>query len=651
VTGGLRDAELVLAGAAGPVLRRFNQAGLLAPADVHTAVRLGRLGGETDEEVLLAAGLAVRAPRVGNVSVDLSSVESIVVAGPEEEGHIAGLPWPEPGLWAERVAASPIVAVALSSGTAGAPTEDEQGAGPTLAGGDAATPGEMGARPLVLAGTHLYLDRYWRDELSVAAGITARIGASGLIDGHEAGLGPGIDAALGRLMPGGGAADQRQAAALAVRRRFTVIAGGPGTGKTTTVAGILALLLDQAHGRPPLIGLAAPTGKAAARLEEAVRLAAAGMDIGGDARQRLLGIRGSTVHRLLGSRPGRSSSFRHDRFHRLPHDVVVVDEASMLSLALMARLVEAVRPDARLVLVGDPEQLVSVEAGAVLADVVGPGGEAVGAPELEAPAAPTAACVARLTTNHRFSGALAELAAAVRSGAADSAIEVLSGGDPSVAWARPEPGADDAVRRDLAGWAAAVVASARGGDAAGALEELARNRVLCAHREGPTGAATWNEAVERSLWERWPGLDSEGPWYCGRPVLVTANDYSLQLFNGDTGVAVTGPAGSVYVAFPGRGGPPRLVGPSRLGGVDTVFAMTVHKSQGSEFDQVTLVLPHPDSRLLTRELLYTALTRARRRVVVVGGEDSLRAAIGRPIARASGLAARLWTVAPVDLTG
>lgn len=610
-----RDPELVYGEVGGPLLRQFNQAGVLAPADVHAAIRLGRIGGETDDEVLLAAALAVRAPRVGNVSADLATLREVAVAGAEEEADLDLLAWPSPGDWIRRVGHSPLVG------------------------------GEDGQveRPLRLSGTHLYLDRYWRDELAVAAHVLARIGAPSPEPLDQ----PALKAGLDRLLGGERAADQRRAAEAVLRGRFTVIAGGPGTGKTTTVARILALLFEQATARPPLVALAAPTGKAAARLEEAVRAEAAAMDVSPETRRWLAAARGSTVHRLLGSRPGTSSSFRHDRYHRLPHDVVVVDEASMMSLALMARLLEAVRSDARLVLVGDPEQLVSVEAGAVLADIVGPAGSPAGSgPAGSGLAAPAiASSIVRLTTNHRFSGALAELAGAVRTGDADTVLEVLGGSDPAVSWVRDSGEGGAELRDEIAGWAGTVVAAARRGDGAAALEALRLNRVLCAHRDGPTGAITWNQRIERWLGEAWPGLDSEGPWYSGRAALVTANDYGLQLFNGDTGVAVAGPDSTVMVAFDGAGtpAPPRLIGPSRLAAVETVFAMTVHKSQGSEFDQVTLVLPSPESRLLTRELLYTALTRARRRVVVVGGEEAVRAGVARPVARASGLAARLWT--------
>ena len=644
-------ADLVLAAGAPELLRIFNSAAVLAPADVHLAVRLAAMAAEDDDAVGLALALAGRAPRVGHVSVDLATVRSSVVVG-EEDAGLDLLPWPEPASWIDRLAASPLVEVHAEP-----PDPSAAAAAGTFAAGD---------RPLHLAGSRLYLDRYWRDEIEVADDLRRRAVAAGPLP--AAGYGDRSGAWLARrlddLFPGDPAGDQRAAAATAMSGGLAVIAGGPGTGKTTTVARLLALIIEQAAGsgaRPPLIGMAAPTGKAAARMEEAIRAEASRIDVPGDVRRRLAGLAGVTLHRLLGARPDHTSRFRHHRGHRLPHDVVVVDEASMVSLALMARLAEAVRPDARLVLVGDPEQLVSVEAGAVLADIVGSVADAApGSDEDEEGGSPPplAGRVVLLRTNHRFSGDLAELASAVRDGDADRTVETLRRGSPSVRWLRFDPsqwpgaaagtGAGE-VRTRLVEWASGLVSAGRTGDAAAALDLMQQHRLLCAHREGPAGVAVWNQRVEEWLAEDVPDLSGEGVWYPGRPVMVTANDYSLQLFNGDTGVVVAPPvpapagqpAGPSTVAFPAAGGT-RGVSPYRLSFVDTVYATTVHKSQGSEFDRVTLVLPAETSRLLTRELLYTAVTRARRQVLVVGTEMAVRRAVGHPLGRASGLASRLW---------
>jgi exodeoxyribonuclease V alpha subunit len=607
------DVSLVYGLHGHPRLEMFNQAGVLMPADVHTALRLARLGGDTDELVALATALAVRAPRVGHVSVDLTTVRAVAGADAADDLDVDSLPWPDPDSWLERVSSSSLVAVGEAVAT-------------------------FDERPLRLIGSALYLDRYWRDEVAVAADLSHRASAAApTVDGRV------LAGSLGRLFGGSGDADQVRAVDTALRRRFTVIAGGPGTGKTTTVARLLAALYEQADAngeRMPLVGLVAPTGKAAARLEEAVRAEASCMVVSGTVAavvaERLAGISGSTLHRLLGSRPG-TSRVRYHRGLRLPHDVIVVDEASMVSLALMARLVEAVRPDARLVLVGDPEQLVSVEAGAVLADVVGPAN----------PTGSTmAGSVAMLRTNHRFAGALAELALAVQAGDDTTVLDVLRGDEESVAWLDHDPaGSPSLLRGPVTEWTGRLVDAARQGDRAGALGELARHRLLCAHRRGGDGVAEWNDLIERWLVEDWPELAGEGAWYAGRPVLVTSNDYSLGLFNGDTGITVaTGDdlAARVSVVFDDGSGSPRPVSPSRLAGVETVYAMTVHKSQGSEFERVTLLLPPSTSRLLSRELLYTAVTRAKQALLVVGTEESIRLAVQRRIARASGLTERLW---------
>lgn len=625
------DSGIVLGLEPGSLLGAFNGAGILAPADVHVARRLASLGGERDESVALAAAFAVRAPRVGHVRVDLGSVRETAESDTDEELDLDALPWPEAERWAERLAGSPLVA------------KGEDG---TL------------AAPLRLVGRALYLDRYWRDERAVAADLLARVSAAP--GGPEPRL---LPEGLARLFPEADAGEQRWAAATAALSRLAVIAGGPGTGKTTTVARLIALLLEQADAtgsKRPLVALAAPTGKAANRLQEAVHAAAGDLAVGAAVHGALLELEAATVHRLLRPRRGSASRFRHDRHNPLPHDVVVVDETSMLSLWLMARLAEAVRGDARLVLVGDPEQLASVEAGAVLGDVVGPASSGLRMRESTArrlerlTGSPQSAAVlpekgpavgdgvVLLRANHRFRGSLAGLADAVRSGEADRVIDVLRTGVPHVEWVAvdagaAEPGELEPVRRLCAESGAAVLAAARAGDGEEALRALGTWRILCAHRRGPAGVSVWNPRVERWLADDVAGFAAGSEWYLGRPVVVTANDYGLRLFNGDAGVVVAGEAAGVRVAF--ERGP---VSPSRLFDVDTVYAMTVHKAQGSEFDRVGVVLPEPSSRVLTRELLYTAVTRARESVVLVGTEQSVRSAVEHPIARASGLTERLW---------
>ncbi|WP_285103493.1 exodeoxyribonuclease V subunit alpha [Promicromonospora sp. MEB111] len=589
------DARRAL-GATG-LLRTFNDAGVLTAADVHVARRTADVVGEDDEAVRLAVALAVRAVRQGSVCVDLGGFGD----GPDE----VTLPWPAADGWLDRVAASPLAERSVVRADLGL----------------------------------LYLDRYWREERQVRDDLAARLVAPA----------PAVDDALledsaARLFPGDAYAEQRAAALSTARRLTTVLTGGPGRGKTTTVAGLLALLAEQAEhagGRRPRIALAAPTGKAAARMQEAVAEALgappkAGARAGagrpgftaGD-RRRLDGLQAGTLHRLLGWRPGSTTRFRHDRANRLPHDVVVVDETSMVSLTLMARLLEAVRPDARLVLVGDPDQLASVEAGAVLADLVAGLGEH------------DDGVVTALLTDHRSeSSAITRLAAAIQDGDPEAVLAALTAGDGVVELVHPDDTVALAgVQDELTRHALDVRGLALAGDAAGAVELAERHRLLCAHREGPWGAAHWNRLVERRLGEAsgaYLGAAVGAEWYAGRPVLITANDYGLGLFNGDTGVVVAdGENLRAHLA----GGASFAV--SRLGDVETLHAMTVHKSQGSQAETVTVLLPDETSPLLTRELFYTAVTRARRRVRVVGTPEAVRAAVTRRARRASGLAVRL----------
>ena len=470
-----------------------------------------------------------------------------------EPVDLSDLPWPSVDEWLAAVAESALVAVG----------ED---------GGDSSD-----ARPLRLLGTRLYLDRYWREERSVAADLN-EMTASG---------------------------------------RLEVIAGGPGTGKTTRVARTVADLIEQAVDRPPLIALAAPTGKAAARLQEAVyEQVAAGA-----------GLQAATLHRLLGWRPRSRSRFAHDRHNRLPHDVVIVDETSMVSLSLMARLVEAVRPDARLVLVGDPGQLASIEAGVVLADIVAAGRGVV-----------------VLEHVHRFGDGIARLADAVRLGDADGAVAALRAAPEEITWLAVDAQESDAgleLVRDRAVAAGLDVAgAARDGAALKALAALGRFRLLCTHRRGPYGVSDWTSRIQG--WLAADIEDIEQRDFVGRPLLVTENDYELGLYNGDTGVIVAGAADRAdpTAAFE-RGGELLHFSPLRLGAVDTVYAMTIHKSQGSQFETAAVLLPAAGSRILTRQLLYTAVTRARRELILAGTEEAVRRAVERPVARASGLAERL----------
>ncbi len=611
------------------LLRAFNDAGVLTAADVHVARRLTELAGAHDPSVALAVALAVRGPRLGHVYVDLATIRETATVEAEEPVDLAALPWPDAARWTLALEQSGIVAT---------------------------------DRPLRLDGTRLYLDRYWREERRLAADLRA------FSDAPPGGVRVDVLATgLRRQSAGRDDGGQVLAAAAAVLCRFAVVAGGPGTGKTTTVARIVALLAEQAQAAgaaPPLVALAAPTGKAAARLGEAVREQADALAVDGGVRAYLRALEASTLHRLLGWLPGSHSRFRHHRGNRLPHDVVIVDETSMVSLSLMARLVEAVRPEARLVLVGDPGQLTSIEAGAVLGDIVGPAtdglrmrpaarrrlAEATGRDIVagDPPAGVTVADgIVVLDRVHRYGAGIAALATAVRRGDGDAVMAALTSAPAGVTWIPAdvaEPAAADAlapIREGAVAAARTVIGAARAGDAERALDALGAFRLLCAHRRGPHGAATWMHRVERWVAVEIDDFPAAGEWYAGRPLLVTANDYGLRLYNGDTGVVVATGPDRVGAVFERRGQGTEL-SPSRLGAVETVYAMTVHKSQGSQFGTAAVLLPPPGSPVLTRELLYTAVTRARERLILAGTEASVRAAVARPAARASGLRRRLW---------
>ena len=590
------------------LLGEFNRAGVLSAADVHVAVRLGRLGREADERVLLAAGLAVRGVRLGSVCVDLPQLRTTVTSEDDSRNDVEALPWPSPQEWLAVCAGSPLVA---------------------------------NGYPLRLVGDLLYLDRYWRQEQVVRHELDDR--ATRAVPPVDVGA---LRATLADVFPAPGPDPQRLATAMAVLRSLTVVAGGPGTGKTTTVARLIELL-GAMPGPRPRIALAAPTGKAAARLNEAVH------EEGGRRGFDVDDISASTLHRLLGRKPGSRSRFRHDRHDRLPFDVVVVDETSMVSLTLMSRLMEAVRPEARLILVGDPEQLASVEAGAVLGDIVERPAPhaAVVSPQLshlvatdlsDADVAALRNGVVRLGVTHRFGSEIEELADAIKAGRPGDVVDLLRRGGRSVSFVEASssgsvaPGQLAGLRADVVDTGTAVAEAASEDSLPSALAALGRHRLLCAHRRGPFGVERWTGQVERWLVEALGEPVRVAGWYRGQPLLVTANDYELQLFNGDSGVVVDAGDRGLLAAF-SRGGEPVLFHPTRLSAVQTVHAMTVHRAQGSQFDRVTLVLPTADSRLLTRELLYTAVTRAQTHVRVIGSEAAVWRAVTRRVPRASGL--------------
>ena len=542
-----------------------------------------------------------------------------------------------------------------------------------LASGIVGTPEAPGALPLILdADDRLYLHRYFDYERRLARRLTQARHADA-----QAATGPAPDAParlsgirerLSELFSANaarldGAADWQQlAAALALRGRLTVISGGPGTGKTTTVVNLLACLLALAPDCR--IALAAPTGKAAARMTDAIRQRA--LHLPPALRDRMPAT-SSTVHRLLGVTP---TGFTHDAGNPLAIDALVVDEASMLDLALATHLLEAVPLTARIILLGDKDQLAAVESGAVFAELsVDPGLTAGCVRDLAAmtgtPAAaivppPAAApsalqdCAVWFTQTYRFAAdsGIGRLAGYVNAGQARAAADWLRGAaDPDVTWLAdaPHAGAEAALHEMDTGYAAYRAAVAADPTRVAAVTEaFGAFRVLCALRDGPRGVTALNAAMTRRFRAalHLPGLDEgpgASPWFAGRPVLVLNNDYVLRLFNGDIGIALPDSHGELLVHFPDAAAPGgfRAIAPVRLPRHETAFAMTVHKSQGSEFDGVLVMLPEQRSRVLTRELLYTAITRARRRVALVADAAVLEQAIDTATLRHSGLLARL----------
>jgi exodeoxyribonuclease V alpha subunit len=481
------------------------------------------------------------------------------------------------------------------------------------------TPDSTEVLPLVLdSANRLYLRRYFDYERRLAANLLRRAATLG-----QAPVQLRLDEAPD---------SQRLALDLAMRRRLAIISGGPGTGKTTTVAQLLARILEQ--NPEARIALAAPTGKAAARLLDTLRERAAGLPEKVRAR---LPAEAHTIHRLLGVTSG-AGRFRHDAANPLAVDVLVVDEASMLDLSLAVHLVEAVPETARLVLLGDKDQLAAVEVGSVFAELAARERSRL------------AQCVVWLTESYRFpaSSGIGRLAADINAGEPERAMDSMTRGDgDSVTWI------DDATAeisvatrsRILQGYVPYIEA-VRGNlqDKAAIFRAFDRFRVLCAVRESGRGVRALNTLVGRHVrTEVDHPLDPGGrsPWYPGRAVMVMRNDYVLRIFNGDTGICLPVADGQLVVWFADWEGTFRAISPSRLPEHEDAWANTVHKAQGSEFDTLLFVLPAKESPVLARELAYTAVTRARTHVTLSGSSESFRAACVRKTEAHSGLADRL----------
>ena len=589
----------------------------LRTVDRAFADALRRLDAGTAPEVLHAAALASYAVSTGHAALDLQRPGVLLEA--------SGLPAPAP--WESALRDSRWVAVPASD------QESDRGA------------------PLVLEAGLLYLRRYREYERRLAAGLR-RIAAHAPTTHLPDALGPVFRALFPDALHGDA---QARAAALALARSLLLVTGGPGTGKTTTIARMLLLLVAQSQLRgadAPRIALAAPTGRAADRMAESLRHAVAAMrTLEGidDALCEALPMEARTLHRLLGTIPG-NPQFRHHADNPLPLDVIVVDEASMIDLPLMCKLVEAVADGARLVLLGDRDQLPSIEAGDVLAAITDAAGDAqppavarwlaplVGdVPVARAASGPLAGHRVHLRRGYRQDAALqlAPLAAALRDGDADRALELLRGGELSGVQFHEglrDPLAGATREPLLADWRAIAASN----DPLEALQCAGRVRLLTALRDGPQGAEALNARIEEAL-----AGAAHARYFHGRLLLVHENDYRQHLFNGDLGVCLRDGRGDIAAWFPDGKGGVRSLHPSTLPAHGGAFAMTVHKAQGSEAGVVWLLLPRQDARPLSRELLYTAATRARSELHVCADETVLRAALARHAIRVSGLARRL----------
>jgi len=606
-------------------IRQLLASSAFSNLDRHFAAFIEQQDGGDRPRLALAAALVSRQRGEGHICLDLERVAGATCPEEPTDG-VTPVHLPRLKDWLRELKASPVVG----------------------------TPGEF--RPLILdARERLYLHRYWDYEQRLAREIRTRAGEQP----------DALDPTALKLKlqaffppePGDGVNWQGVAAMTAARRKFCVISGGPGTGKTHTLVLILALLLELEPGRKLRIAVAAPTGKAAARIQDSIRSVRETLPCD-DAIKAQLPERATTIHRLLGYLPD-SARFRHDAENPLPYDVVAVDEASMVDLALMAKLIEAIPASARVILLGDKDQLASVEAGAVLGDIcavaipmsltqVGTARRAVrgGSGRAGHASQPTtqhalADCIVQLSRNYRFSeqSAIYRVSSAINAGDPEQVLGILgdcrSTATDLVAAALPGRAKLKAALRErvTAGFSAFLKAA----DPLQALAALARFRLLCALRAGPFGVAGLNQLTEEILAEA--GLiKPQGPWYSRRPIMITRNDYNLKLFNGDIGLILPdGESGEPRAFFAGPDATVRKFLPLRLPEHETAYALTVHKSQGSEFDRVLMVLPDRDSPVLSRELLYTGITRARKNVELWYEENVLCAAIARRVRRTSGL--------------
>lgn len=583
-----------------------------------------RLSNQGSPELFLAAALVSRYTQAGHVCLDLSSVQGQPLISDTNNSEI--FVCPDLSDWCKKLESSHVVG----------------------------SPGDF--RPLILDDHYrLYLYRYRQYEEILADDLKARSEIKDLDI-------PTLKNGLARLFPDNNGETDRQevAAFMSVMRGLCVISGGPGTGKSTLIAKILALILEQGEIDRIRIALCAPTGKAAARLQESIQRSKESLAVK-EAIKEAIKAEASTIHRLLGTIAG-SPYFRHNLKNQLAANIVVVDEASMVDLALMSKLVQAIPSDARLILLGDKDQLASVEAGAILGDICGTERihgfskafhgkfrEITGAKlhmatnDSESPA--TQDCVVQLEKNYRFGtkSGIAAVAKAVNNGEGNQALKLLkSGGFTDIGW-KPLPSNHalyGTLRGDIIpGYSPYLKAV----DPLEIFRFFNRFRLLSALRQGPYGVSALNVVVEHIL--RDEGLIGTGNrWYRGRPVLITRNDHALRLFNGDIGFILPDPSCNqelrAFFLFPDN--TLRKFLPTALPEHETAYAMTVHKSQGSEFDRGLIILPDTHSPVLTRELIYTAITRAKKYVGIWGRKQAFLEGITCRIERTSGLHDLVW---------
>ncbi len=606
--------------------------GYLTDIDVFFANFIADLSNNDDQDVRLAAALVSSATGRGDVYLDLGSLAEKPMFHESDQEEPAR--HPKLLTWSQKIRQSPAVG----------------------------RPGDF--RPLILdQKNRLYLYRYWDYEKKLSDAIINR--AKVVIENVDLDV---LKDSLKRLFPQNkdhGFTWQKVAALIATFKRFCVITGGPGTGKTFTVAKILALLVEQAEDAKFRILIAAPTGKAAARIGESIRAAKETLNCSRITRSAIPS-EAFTIHRMLKTIPG-SPYFYHNAENPLEADVVVVDEVSMVDLALMSKLIEALPLDARLILIGDKDQLASVEAGSVLGDICNGDNvhkfscdfckkfEEVTQEQFDDSAKACKEekglydCMVELKKSYRFSGSssIRELSRAVNLGDIETAFSLLNKNNDQISWEKIEK------PRDLTRAISKLIIDGYSGylkesDPARALERFNHFKILCAVKIGPFGVQAVNRLAERVLSQRGliePDGSDSNPWYKGRPVLITCNDYSLGLFNGDIGITLSSPDSDrkgLSVFFPGDSGKPKRLALDRLPEHETVYAMTVHKSQGSEFGNVLFVLPDKDYPVLTRELFYTGVTRASQNVSIWGTQDIIRATILRKIERTSALKDALW---------